>query len=38
MTISITWNEPDISLLKRLTLNQNPTKTLKKRKSGWKTP
>ena len=37
-TISITWNEQDILPLKRLTLNQNPTKTLKRRKTGWKTP
>jgi hypothetical protein len=38
VTISITWNEQDIWLLKTLTLNQNPTKTLKRRMNGWKTP
>jgi hypothetical protein len=37
-TISITWNEQDILPLKTLILNQTQTKTLKRRKTGWKTP
>ncbi len=37
-TISITWNEQDTLPLKTLILNQTQTKTLKRRKTGWKTP